>query len=715
MPVAAKRDFPEIEKLVRFDPGNILVRRGELKIQEGSMAFSDSTFFEVFDFPMLKGDPVRALREPFSVVLSETAAKKYFGTEDPMGKQLILTGANNLGTVTGIMKDMPENTELKADMLVSMYRGQQADSNRDQNWGGFGDYSYLLLKPNTNAHALEKKFPAFLQNHIAKMMKENNQTYTYLLEPLKDVYLKSKRGGTVSGSMTNVYVFSIIGVFILLIAGINFVNLTTARSTERAREVGIRKVVGAERRQLTGQFLGESVILCLAAFVLSVGVCAALLSSFNFLAGKTVSTGIFYHPSYILTLLGIGIGIGLLAGIYPALVLSAFHPIVVLRGRFASGTRGLLLRKGLVISQFTISIGLIVATLLVGSQLNYMRNQGLGFSKDQELVLDTHGDPHWDALKQEIKGLPGVVSVAMSSNTPGSGAMNAYTIIQNEKGEMQVCSPDLFFVDYEFIPQYQMKVIAGRAFSRAFGADTTQTLILNEAAVRMLGYHKPQDALGRDFSQWGRKGKIIGVVKDFHYESLQTVIRPLSMRIEPEDCGEMSVKVSTTNLKRTIAGIEKSWHTIMPTRPFSYSFVDEMFDQQYRTEDRFGRLFLYFSLLAIFISCLGLLGLAWYSTTQRTKEIGVRKVLGASVGGIVGLLSKDFLWLVGIAFLVATPVSFWLMKRWLDGFYYRIHIWSEWWIFILAGLGALAIALFTISFQAVKAALANPVNSLRSE
>jgi putative ABC transport system permease protein len=344
-----------------------------------------------------------------------------------------------------------------------------------------------------------------------------------------------------------------------------------------------------------------------------------------------------------------------------------------------------------------------------------MRNQELGFNKDQEMVLDTHGDPHWDALKQEIKGLPGVVSVAMSSNTPGTGAMNAYTIIQNQKGEMQVCSPDLFFVDYDFIPQYRMKVIAGRTFSRAFGADTTQTLILNEAAVRMLGYHKPQDALGRDFSQWGRKGKIIGVIKDFHYESLQTVIRPLSMRIEPEDCGEMSIKVSTTNLKRTIAGIEKTWHTIIPTRPFSYSFVDEMFDQQYRAEDRFGRLFLYFSVLAIFISCLGLLGLAWYSTIQRTKEIGVRKVLGASVGGIVGLLSKDFLWLVGIAFLVAAPLSFYLMKGWLDGFYYRINIWSAWWIFVLAGLGALAIALFTISFQAVKAALANPVNSLRSE
>jgi putative ABC transport system permease protein len=714
MPVAAKRDFPEIEKQVRFGPGNILVRRGDLKIQETSMAFTDSTFFEVFDFPLLKGDPVRALREPWNVVLSESAAKKYFGSEDPMGKQLTLTGDNNLGTVTGIMKDMPENTELKADMLISLYQGQ-ADTNRDQNWGGFGLFSYFLLKPNTNAPALEKKFPAFLENHIGKFMKDNNQTYTYLLEPLKDVYLKSTRGGTASGSMTNVRVFAIIGVFILLIAGINFVNLTTARSTERAREVGIRKVVGAERGQLTGQFLGESVILCMIAFVLSVGVCAALLPSFNFLAGKTVSTGIFHHPGYILTLLGAGIGIGLLAGIYPALVLSAFQPIVVLRGRFSSGTRGLLLRKGLVISQFTISIGLIAATLLVGSQLNYMRSQELGFNKDQELVLDTHGDPHWSALKEAVKGLPGVASVAMSSSTPGTGAMNAYTIIQNQKGEMQVCSPDLYFVDYDFIPQYQMKVIAGRAFSRAFGADTTQTLILNEAGVRMLGYHRPQDALGRDFSQWGRKGKIIGVVKDFHYESLQVVIRPLSLRIEPDDCGEMSIKVSTTNLKGTIAGIEKAWHTIIPTRPFSYSFVDEMFDQQYRAEDRFGRLFLYFSVLAIFISCLGLLGLAWYSTVLRTKEVGVRKVLGASVGGIVGLLSKDFLWLVGMAFLVATPVSFYLMKGWLDGFYYRIDIWSAWWIFILAGVGALAIAMFTISFQAIKAALANPVNSLRTE
>jgi putative ABC transport system permease protein len=631
-----------------------------------------------------------------------------------MGQQLLLMGDGHPATITGIMKDMPENTQLKADMLVSMYNGP-GDSSRDQNWGGFGVFSYFLLKPHTNAQALQNKFPAFLVNHIGKFMKDENQTYTYILEPLKDVYLKSRGGKTASGNLTNVYVFGIVGIFIILIAGINFVNLTTARSTERAREVGIRKVIGAERGQLTGQFLGESVILCLIAFVLSVGACAALLPSFNFLAGKTISTGIFHHPGYILALLLIGLGIGLLAGIYPALVLSAFQPIIVLKGRFATGARGLLLRQGLVILQFTISIGLIVATLLVADQLAYMRRQELGFSKEQELVLDTHGDDHKTALKEEIKTLPGVISAAMSSSTPGSGAMNAYSIIQNQKGEMQVCSPDLFFVDFDYIPQYQMQLVAGRAFSRAFGADTTQSMIVNERAVRMLGYHKPLDAIGRDFSQWGRKGKIIGVVKDFHYQGLQQEIRPLSLRIEPDGCSLLSVKVNTTDLKRTIAAIQKTSQSVIPNWPFSYYFVDDMFDRQYRSEDRFGKLFLYFAVLAIFISCLGLLGLASYSTVQRTKEIGIRKVLGASVAGIVRLLWKEFMLLIGIAFLIATPVSFLLMKRWLDGFAYRINIYSAWWIFLTAGLTALLISLVTIGFQAIKAAIVNPVESLRTE
>ncbi|HXB92644.1 MAG TPA: FtsX-like permease family protein, partial [Puia sp.] len=675
MAINARDEFPEIEAVVRMNPQSILVRKGDIKFQEDNMAFADSAFFEVFDFPLVAGDPHTALKEPFSVVLSESTAKKYFGHADPMGQHLTLTDGNRLSTVTGIMKDMPENTQLKEDMLVSQSSRRTFDSSEDKRWGSFGVFSYLLLKPNTTGKALESKLPGFLRKRIGPDMDKGNIHYTLFLEPFTDVYLKTTRGGQGgTGSMTNVYVFSIIGAFILLIACINFINLTTARSTERAKEVGIRKVIGAERGQLTQQFLGESVLMCLIAFVLSVGVVAALQAPFNYLAGKTVATNIFHHPGWILSLLAIAIVIGLLAGLYPALVLSSFQPITVLKGRFATGTRGLLLRKGLVIVQFTISIGLIAATLIVAMQLNYMRNQPLGFSTDQLMVIDTHGDDHRVALKNEISHLPGVISTSMSSGTPGGGTMNAYSILQNQKGEMQICSPDLFFVDWDYIKQYKMQIIAGRDFSREFMTDTTQAMILNEKAVRMLGYSSPQAVIGRNFDQWGRKGKIIGVVKDYHYQSLEQVIRPMSMRIEPDGCDQISINVKATNLPATIAAIENKWKTIIPYRPFSYFFIDEHFDKQYRAQDRFGKLFLYFAVFAIFISCLGLLGLASYSTIQRTKEIGVRKVLGASVVNIVNLLSKEFMVLVLLAFLVAAPVSWLLMRQWLKDFAYRIDI-----------------------------------------
>jgi putative ABC transport system permease protein len=713
MAINAKLEFPEIEAAVRVNPSSVLVRRGDIKFQEDHMAYVDSGFLETFDFPLLQGDLHTALREPFTVVISETAAKKYFGKDNPMGQTLILTDANYSSTITGVMKDMPGNTQLKADMLVSQSSFKRMDSTADLNWGNFGVFSYLLLKPNTDAKALERKLPGFLEKKVGKEMKQNNLHYTLFLEPFKDVYLRSTRGGQESGSLTNIYVFSIIGVFILLIACINFINLTTARSTERAKEVGIRKVIGAERQQLTTQFLGESVLLCLIAFVLSVITCWLLLDLFNTLAGKTVSTGIFHHPGYIASLLAIAIGIGFLAGIYPALVLSSFQPITVLKGRFATGTRGLLLRKGLVITQFTISIGLIVSTLIVGLQLRYMRSKDLGFSKEQTLVLDTHGDNHREALKNEISRLPGVVSIAMSSSVPGGGAMNAYSTLQNFKGEMQISSPDLYFVDFGFIGLYKMQIIAGRAFSQQFGTDTTQAMILNETATRMLGYPMPKDAVGRDFSQWGRRGKIVGVVKDFHYQSLRSPIRPLSMRIEPGGADQISVKIQDANVPAVVAAIESKWKTIIPYRPFSYVFVDEFFDRQYRSEDNFGKLFLNFAILAIFISCLGLLGLASYSTLQRTKEIGVRKVLGASVTGIVNLLSREFMLLVGIAFLIATPLTWYFMNRWLKDFTYRVEL--NWWMFALAGVLAMLIALLTISFQAIKAALTNPIKSLHTE
>src|SRR5260221_896198 len=714
MVINAKDEFPEIEKVVRFDPNSFLVRKGEIKFQEDKAVMADSAFFEVFDFPLLQGDPHTALREPFSIVLTETTAKKYFSNNNPMGQTLLLTDAGFPVKVTGVMKDMPENTLLKADLLVSKSTSRRLDSAEDRRWGSFGMYSYLLLKPNINATALEKKFPSFLEKRDGKEMKQQQMFFSLFLEPLQDIYLKSgKRGAPETGNMANVYIFSIVGAFILLIACINFVNLTTARSTERAKEVGIRKVVGAERGQLTNQFLGESILQALIAFALAVGAFALLIPQFNFLAGKTVSTGLFHHPAYIFSLLGIAVGIGLLAGIYPALILSAFQPIVVLKGRFATGTKGLVLRRGLVVFQFTISIAFIGSTFIVYSQLTYMRNQDLGFNNQQMLVLDTHGDDHKKALRNEIARLPGVLSTAMSSSVPGGGNPGAYSQVQNVKGDMQIANLDLYFVDFDYLKQYKMKVIAGRAFSRDYGTDTTKAMILNESAVKLFGYHSPQDAIGRKFSQWGREGQIIGVVKDFHFRSLQSEIKPLSMRIEPDGCSLISANVRTADLKTTIASIESKWKTVIPYRPFSYFFADEFFNRQYLTEDRFGKLFLNFAILAILISCLGLLGLASYATLQRTKEIGIRKVLGAGVLRIVNLLSQEFMLLVGIAFLIATPITYYFMHGWLKDFFYRIDI--QWWIFVLAGIMAFMISLLTISFQAIRAAVTNPVKSLRTE
>jgi putative ABC transport system permease protein len=537
---------------------------------------------------------------------------------------------------------------------------------------------------------------------------------TLLLEPLRRVYLYSTRDGSKTPNITYIYTFSVVALFILLIAGFNFVNLTTARASERAKEVGLRKVVGAERQQLARQFIGESVVLCLIAFLFCLGLTSALLPAFNNVASNVISRTIFSHPQYLLVLLGVALAVGILAGIYPALVLSSFKPVETLKGRFATGTRGVLLRRGLVVIQFTISIGLIIGTIVVYSQMKYMRNADLGFNKDQKMIIDTEGDDARTAFRNAVASLPNVKSVSMSGSVPGGGNPGAYSKVQNAKGEMQIANLDLYFVDFDYIPQYQMKFLAGRPFSRDYGSDTTQAMVVNEAAMKLFGYRRPQDMIGRNFDQWGRKGQIIGVVKDFHFHGLQEEIKPLSIRIEPGGCSLVTAVVpSGSSLPGTIASIEKEWKRLLPNRPFSYYFLDEFFDRQYRAEQRFGNLFLDFAVLAILISCLGLLGLASYSTVQRTKEIGIRKVLGASVGGIVGLLSREFVLLVGVSFVVAAPIAWFLMHRWLNGFAYKIGL--GWWIFAVAGLSALMIALVTVSYQAIRAAIANPIKSLRTE
>jgi putative ABC transport system permease protein len=706
--------FPQVEATVRTTDDEILVRKGNIKFQEKKSLFADSSFFQVFDFKLIKGNPRTALNEPLNIVFSESAVKKYFGNTDPIGQTVLLTGDGFTAKVTGVMKDIPENSMIQADMLVSMNTlTRKLNPRLDDQWGNYGNRTYVLLKPGTNAVVFEKQIPAFLEKMNGTEMKELNMYPTLILEKFPEAYLHSNRNDSNSGSIKNVYIFSVVAVFILLIACFNFINLTTARSAERAKEVGIRKVVGAGRRQLTAQFIGESIMVCLIAFILTLATAAILLPSFNQLAGKTVSKGVFDNMKFIGILFLSSIGIGLLAGVYPALVLSSFKPVTVLKGRFATGTRGIVLRKGLVISQFTISIALIISTIIVYLQMNFMRSQDLGFSKDQMMVVNSNGDPARDAFIHAVEGLPNVKSVSMSSSVPGGGNMGAYSKIQNVKGVMQIANLDLYFVDFDYLKQFNIKMAAGRMFSRQFMTDTTQAMILNESAVKSFGYRSAQDAVGRDFNQWGRQGKIIGVMKDFHFKSLQEEIKPLSMRIEPNGCSLVSIKVSGTSLPSTISAIESKWNTLIPARPFSYFFLDEFFDEQYKSEQRFGKLFLNFAILAIIISCLGLLGLASYSTMQRTREIGIRKVLGATIPNIVNLLSKDFLTLVGIAIIIASPIAYFAMHKWLNDFAYRIPI--SWWIFVAAAVAATIIAILTVSFQAIKAAVANPVKSLRTE
>jgi putative ABC transport system permease protein len=709
-----KQDFPEVESFVRVNTANLSIKKGNVQFRDEKALFADSSFFNVFDFKLLRGNPETALKDHFNAVLSEKSAAKYFGKSDPIGKTLFITDKNLPVTITGVMADIPENSQIKADVLLSMSTFTQKLNNKlDENWGDFGTISYLVLKPGSLPSTLEKKLPAFMERHAGKMFKETHVLYTLFLEPLKRVHLYSTRNGEGKGSVTNVYTFLAIAIFILLIACINFINLSTARSAERAKEVGIRKSVGAGRVLLARQFVGESVLISLIAFAFTLLFSAALIPSFNDLAGKTVSPGILSDPLFLIALFALAVVIGVVAGIYPAFVISSFDPVQVLKGRFTTGLKGVLLRKMLVTVQFAISTILIIATLVVYVQMKFMRSRDLGFNKDQILVVDSGGDRQKDFFKQSLKSLPDVKSVSGASSTPGGAYDGAYSEIENKSGDLQVGHLGLYLVDFEYIPQYQLKMVAGRSFAKEFSTDTSEAMMINEAAVKLLGYSSPQDVIGKRFKQWGKEGKIIGVIKDFHYLSLHEKIKPLTMRIDLAECNFISIKISAGNTKATLGAIQAKWKAVMPGKPFSYYFMDEYFDRQYRSEERFEKLFFNFAALAIFISCLGLLGLASYNTAQRTKEIGVRKVMGASTGSIVSLLSKDFLKLVLLAFVIASPIAWYGMQNWLKNFAYQTEI--KWWIFAIAAILSVVIAFATISFQSIRAALMNPVKSLRMD
>ena len=711
---ALKKDFPEVEGFTRINAANLNIRKGSILFKDEKTFFADSSLFRVFDFKLVKGNPVTALKEQLSIVLTEKAARKYFGESDPIGQILILSRDNLLVTVTGVMKDIPANSHIKGDMFISMSTfTQKLNNNLDADWSDFGAVSYLLLKEGTSPKALEAKFAPFLESHAGKMFREAKVQYILSLEPLLEIYLRSTRGDHEKGNATNNYIFSAIAVFIILIACINFINLSTARSAERAKEVGIRKSFGAGRNLLTAQFICESILVSLIAFFFSVLFSAALIPEFNNLAGKTISRGLFENVPFLATLFVAAIALGIIAGIYPAFVLSSFEPVKVLKGRFSTSFRGILLRKGLVTVQFSISIILIIATLVVYTQMSFMRTKDLGFNKDQILIIRSEINESGVAFRQSISELSGIESVSSSSSIPGDAFDGAYSEIENKTGAFQVAHLGLYLVDFEYIPQYKLRLAAGRSFSKSYSTDSTSAMLINEAAAKLLGYKQPSEAVGKKFKQWGREGKIIGVLKDFHFVSLHESIKPLTIRIDPKETPFLSIKVNRNNIQSTLASIEKRWKSYLPDRPLNYYFLDEFFDRQYRREVRFEKLFFNFALLAIFISCLGLFGLASYSTIQRGREIGVRKVLGASTVNIVSLLSKDFLKLILLSFVVASPIAWFSMNQWLQKFAYQTDI--KWWIFPVAATLSLVIAFGTISFQSIKAALKNPVKSLQTD
>ena len=726
-----KKDYPQVLEYTRIytDNGNKLIRKNNTFINEPHVANADSTFFSVFKLPALAGDTRTALNEPNTVVLSESAAKKYFGTSNAIGKT-IETNDNTrpVYKVTAVIKDIPQNSHINFDFIFSM-------KNVDYQWGqhlSFNFHTYILLSPGTDYKAFEKNFDQYIDRYVMPQAKQYmninsmdefkkaGNSLRFSLIPLTKIHLYSDRSFEITppGNIQYVYIFSAVALFILIIACINFMNLTTARSVNRAREVGIRKVLGTERKELVSQFLFESTLLVIFSLLVAIGIAYVVLPLFNNVAGKSMILGSLFSPILLSCLIALPFAVGLLAGFYPAFFLSAFKPIDVLKGKLILGNKKGSIRSFLVVFQFATSIILIIGTIVIYKQLDYIQTKNLGFNKDQVLIIDNAGglQNNVDAYKNNLLQLPGV----------SSGTISSYLPVSNSSRSDQSFSKDAvadvkngfnmqtWVVDHDYFKTLGIQLKSGRNFSSDYGTDST-AVVINETTAQTLGYADP---LGKKlYSIGGAYGPgvtytIIGVVKNFHFESLRKTIGPVSFFLG-KSSGLVSFKVTAANIPGILKQAENNWKKMAPGLPFSYRFLDDSFNDMYRTESRVGKIALIFSVLAIFIACLGLFGLATFIAEQRTKEIGIRKVLGASVRGIVQMLSKDFIKLVAIAFIISAPLAWFFMNKWLQDFAYRIDI--SWWVFLLAAAISLFIAVATISFQAIKAAIANPVKSLRTE
>ncbi len=724
-----KQDYPQVEQFVRLHQrGTWLVKRAGStnSLREENVTFADSTLFDVFTLPLVAGDPKRALTSPNTVVISESAAKRHFGNRDPMGQTLTFNNDQNY-KVTGVMRDMPTNSHFRSDFFPAML----SDGYQWGQWLSTNHHAYIVLREGTDYRQFEENLDAVIEKYVGPQalqfigitlaqFRQAGNRFRFSLMPLTDIHLHSKETIQLApnSDIQYVYIFSAVALFILLIAGINFMNLATARSASRAKEVGVRKVLGSERQQLMGQFMTESILMTALSMVLALLMVALFIPFFNTLAAKQLSLESLLSPYWLPVLIVLPIAVGLLAGSYPAFFLSSFKPISVLKGKINVSFKGAGLRSGLVVFQFMMSVVLIVGTIIVYRQITYIQSKNLGFKRDQVLTVnDVYAiGKRAETFKQEVLRLPGVVSGSISGYlpTPSNRSDNSFfpegKIDQNNAVSMQAWG-----VDHDYVKTLGMSIVQGRDFSREFGADSSN-IILNETAAKLFGgatvigkrilqFTNPQEKTSKTYT-------VIGVVKNFHFESLRRNIGALAMVLEPNS-GAASFRLSSTDIPALVSQVETKWKQVAPGQPFSYAFLEDSFDAMYRAEQRIGTIALTFAVLAILIACLGLFGLAAFMAEQRTKEIGVRKVLGASVFSIVGLLSKDFLKLVLIAIVIASPIAWWAMNQWLKDFAYKIDI--EWWMFALAGLLAVGIALLTVSFQSIKAALMNPVTSLRSE
>lgn len=725
-----KNEYPEVVDAFRFrTTGNwFLKKQGEIQtFKEENVSYADPNMFTFWDTPLIHGDPKTCLSKPKTLVMDETTARKIFGEANPLGQIVTLDNKDEY-EVTGVYKDFPQNIHFHFNVLLSMVDKDEA--NRKEWMSQINFNTYLKLSPETNPKNLESKLQELLVRKMGpEIEKYMGMSFTdfgnsgnmaeIVLFPLKDIHLHSDKLGEIeaNGDIKYVYIFSAIGIFILLLACINFMNLATARSANRAKEVGMRKVMGAFRKQLIGQFISESVLISIISTILAFGMAAILLSSFDELAGKNLVLSDLLSSDFIIVMFTITVLVGLLAGSYPAFYLSKFRPVETLKGKVNLGFKSSGIRSVLVVLQFTVSIIMIVGTAVVFDQLSFIQNKKLGFDKSQIVmvhdawILDKNVQPFKNEVKRDSRIISGTVASFLPVNTNNNN--NLYYVGKQAKGdESHIINNQ--WIDLDYIPTLGMEMAEGRAFSKEFPSDSNAILI-NEATVRQLGLTEPIGSYlssPAGYNDQLKSYKVIGVIKDFHYRSLKDKIDPMVFHLG-ESNGFVSFKIDSSDPYSTVDYIRGIWDEFAPGQPFAYSFLDERFDKLYASEQQIGRIFGIFAFLAIFIACLGLFGLASFTAEQRRKEIGIRKVLGASVANIVNKLSLSFIKLVIVSFIIASPIAYFAMQAWLDDFSYRtsIHIWT----FLMAGIGAASIAWLTMGLQSWKAARANPVNSLRNE